>query len=334
MARRAVMLAVTGVSLYLVFPTLVSVLGSAPEVASIRPRWFVAMAILQAGSLFCLVELQRIALRCEARLPVLTSQLAGAAFGRIVPGGAAAATAVQYGMLLRAGVPAAAVASGLTAASLLTLGALVSLPLLAVPGILFGSFAAPRDLERVLWLGIGLFVLLAGAGGVVLTHEGVVRWTARVVERIRNRLVRSRAPLTGLPDRLAEERRLILGVLGDRWRPALLVTVGRWLLDFLTLIAALAAVGSHPPATLVLLAYCTSQILGQVPVTPGGLGFVEAGLTGTLALAGVGAGDAVLATLLYRLFAYWLYLPAGLAAAVAHARRYGRGGPEEAAATT
>jgi len=55
---------------------------------------------------------------------------------------------------------------------------------------------------------------------------------------------------------------------------------------------------------------------------------VEAGLTGTLALAGVNGGDAVLATLLYRLFAYWLYLPAGLVAAVVHARRYGRAEPE------
>jgi len=327
-AKRAVMLGITGVSLYLVFPTLMSVLGSAPEVATIRLRWFFAMAVLQVGSVFCQVELQRIALRSDTRLPVLTSLLAGAAFGRVVPGGAAAAATIQYGMLVRAGIPTAAVASGLTAASLLTFGALVSLPLLAVPGMLFGSFAAPRDLERVLWLGIGLFVVLAGAGAVVLTHERVVRWAGRVAQRLRNRVLRRRPPLTGLPDRLAEERRVILGVLGDRWRQALLVTVGRWLLDYLTLFAALAAVGSHPPATLVLLAYCTSQILGQVPVTPGGLGLVEAGLTGTLALAGVGAGDAVLATLLYRLFAYWLYLPAGLVAAVVHAHRYGRGDAE------
>src|SRR3954468_6075683 len=268
-AKRAVMLGITGVSLYLVFPTLMSVLGSAPEVATIHPRRFVAMAVLQAGSVFCQVELQRIALRWETRLPGLPPQLAGAAFGRIVPGGAAAAATIQYGMLVRAGVPATAVASGLTAASLLTFGALVSLPLLAVPGMLFGSFAAPRDLERVLWLGIGLFVVLAGAGAVVLTHERVVRWAGRVAERLRNRILRRRAPLTGLPDRLAEERRLILGVLGDRWRQALLVTAGRSLLDYRPLFAALAAVGSHPPATLVLLAYCTSQILGQVPVTPG-----------------------------------------------------------------
>jgi uncharacterized protein (TIRG00374 family) len=72
----------------------------------------------------------------------------------------------------------------------------------------------------------------------------------------------------------------------------------------------------------VLLAFCTAQVLTQVPVTPGGLGFVEAGLTATLTLAGVSAGDAVLATLAYRLFSYWLPLPLGLAALLLHRRRY------------
>jgi hypothetical protein len=49
----------------------------------------------------------------------------------------------------------------------------------------------------------------------------------------------------------------------------------------------------------VLLAFCAAQILAQIPITPGGLGFVEAGLTGTLTLIGVPAGSAVLATFTY-----------------------------------
>ena len=73
----------------------------------------------------------------------------------------------------------------------------------------------------------------------------------------------------------------------------------------------------------MLLAFCTAQVLAQIPVTPGGLGFVEAGLTATLALAGVGAGAAVLATFAYRLFQYWLPLPLGLVGAAMQRRRYG-----------
>ena len=61
-----------------------------------------------------------------------------------------------------------------------------------------------------------------------------------------------------------------------------------------------------------------------MPLTPGGLGFVEAGLVGMLALAGVSGGDAVTATLLYRIVAFWLPLPAGALAYALFRRRYGR----------
>ncbi len=90
--------------------------------------------------------------------------------------------------------------------------------------------------------------------------------------------------------------------------------------------------GASPSPSLTLLAYSLSQILGQIPLTPGGLGFVEAGLTGTLALAGISPADALLATLAYRLVSYWLPLPAGVVAVVLHRRRYGRSSAEPAAA--
>ena len=41
--------------------------------------------------------------------------------------------------------------------------------------------------------------------------------------------------------------------------------------------------------------YGAAQILSMIPATPGGLGFVEAGLVGLLALAGMDAGTAAVA---------------------------------------
>ena len=62
-------------------------------------------------------------------------------------------------------------------------------------------------------------------------------------------------------------------------------------------------------------------MLALIPITPGGLGIVEAGLSGLLIVAGVPGGDAVVATLAYRIISYWLpilvgpfaYLPSGCA---------------------
>ena len=72
------------------------------------------------------------------------------------------------------------------------------------------------------------------------------------------------------------------------------------------MLAAVAAVGAHPSPSLIVVAYVSSVVLALIPITPGGLGFVEAGLTGVLTLAGIPASEAVLATLLYRLAEYWL----------------------------
>jgi hypothetical protein len=126
-----------------------------------------------------------------------------------------------------------------------------------------------------------------------------------------------------LPERLLNERNLLRKSLGGAWAQALALAAGRWIFDFLSLYAALLAVGARPPLYVALLAYAAAQLLGQLPLTPGGLGVVEAGLTGTLALAGVAAAPAALATLAYRLSSFWLPLPVGLVAWIWHRRRYG-----------
>ena len=118
--------------------------------------------------------------------------------------------------------------------------------------------------------------------------------------------------MTDLPERLVRERDLIVAVVGERWKRALLASVGKWLLDFARA-ARRAGGGRRASARCRSCCSPTSprSCSAQIPITPGGLGFVEAGLTGTLALVGVSGGDAVLATLAYRLFSYWLPIPFG-----------------------
>jgi uncharacterized protein (TIRG00374 family) len=96
------------------------------------------------------------------------------------------------------------------------------------------------------------------------------------------------------------------------------------------LLAALRATGAGPRPSLVLLAYAAAGILALFPVTPGGLGVVEASLSGLLILAGVRPGSAVLATLAYRIASYWLPLLGGPPAYLLFRHRYGRPGPRRA----
>jgi uncharacterized protein (TIRG00374 family) len=322
LAKRGVLLAVTGVSLYLLAPALLEVFGAFDRLDDFNPLWWIPMVLLQLGSYGCIWGVQKIALRVEHLGPVVTSQLASNSFGRVVPGGVAAAGAMQYTMLTRAGVPAANTASGMTASSVLVFAILLALPLLALPAVLFG---APVDtgLGRAALIGGVLFALLFAAGAAAILWDRPLVLVGRAAQSVRNRIRRNRPPLTGLPDRLLRERNSVTMVLGQRWWEALLFAVGRWLLDYLTLMTALTAVHADPRPSTVLLAYCAAQFLGTLPLTPGGLGFVEAGLTGTLALAGVPAGAAVVATLAYRLVSFWLPIPAGGVAALLHRRHYG-----------
>ena len=320
--RRTVFwLAVTGVSLYLVAPSVIEVAGSWESLGQVAPWWFAVMAALQAASLISLWELQRLAIRVGEWRPVIASQLAGNALAKVAPGGGAIGAALQYRMLVQAGIGRPRAVAGLTAANLLVFAVVLALPVLAVPAIVRG--VVPRTLTEATLAGLGVFGLLFAVSALLLARDGALAWVGRTVQRVRNRLRRGSPPLTQLPQRLLRERNRILATLGPRWKRAVAATVGRWAFDYATLLAALAAVGSTPRWSLVLLAFCAAQLLAQIPVTPGGLGFVEAGLTATLALAGVGAGDAVLATFAYRLFTYWLPLPLGLVGAALHRRRYG-----------
>jgi uncharacterized membrane protein YbhN (UPF0104 family) len=302
-----------------VAPSLIEVFSTAPRVAKLQVRWLVLMLALEAASLSCVWALQRICLGGAPVRAVVTSQLAGNALGKVAPGGGAAGAAIQYRMLVESGVKSTQAASGLAAANLLGFATLLALPVLTVPAFIAG-LPVDRGLVRAALLGAGLFIALGAVGGVLLASDPALAFVGRLAQRVRNRVLRRRHPLTDLPGRLVAERDRALEVIGAGAREALLASVLKWLLDYCALLLALAAVGAEPRASLVLLAFTGAQVLAMIPVTPGGLGFVEAGLTGLLALAGVNAADAALATLAYRLVSYWLPLPAGAIAYLVHRR--------------
>jgi uncharacterized protein (TIRG00374 family) len=318
---RVLMLLVAAISFHVVAPSIVAVFGSWPRVSSVAPEWLIVIVACEAVSFTSAIALQRIALRTDAWFAVATSQLAGNAMSQVVPGGAAAGATLQLRMLGQSGADTATAISGFTAFSLLQTASILFLPVLTLPTILLGA-PIDRGLAQTAFLGIAGFVLVAGLGALLLTTDPLLIAIGRAVQAVRNRLARKREPLTTLPARLVRERNSIREVLGERWRMALLATACRLGFDFLALFAALAAVGGLPRPSLALLAYTASSVLAMIPLTPGGLGIVEAGLTGTLALAGVRPAQAVLATLLYRLASYWLPILAGPVAYTLFRRRY------------
>ena len=102
---RAALLAVTGVSLYILFPSLVSVFSSWRSLGQLDPVWASLVLVAETLSFVAVWWLQRIALQRPGWFAVPATQLAANAVGRVVPGGGATAGAFQVGLLRRAGTP-------------------------------------------------------------------------------------------------------------------------------------------------------------------------------------------------------------------------------------
>ncbi len=331
-AKRAAVVLVAGVSLYLVFPAITEVLASWPRLSTLDPRWFAVAIGAEIAHFVCTFALQRLALRTRAWFPVITSQLSGNAITLIMPGGAAVGAALQFRMLATSGSETDSTVGGLAAFSLLGVGGLLALPVFALPVILLGA-PTNRGLVNAAVLGAVGFVIFAAFGAVVLTYDAPLRWAGRVAQRLRNWVLRKRAPLEGLDETLLAQRNQIRTVLGRQWWQALLLSAGRLAFDYLCLLAALRATGSRPRPSLILVAYAVAGVVGMIPATPGGLGLVEASLTGLLVLAEVNSSQAVLATLTYRLASYWVPLLAGpIAYGLFRLRYRSRGSPSEEAA--
>jgi uncharacterized protein (TIRG00374 family) len=176
------------------------------------------------------------------------------------------------------------------------------------------------------------FVIFAALGAVILAYDAPLRWAGQVAQRLWNLVMRKR-PLEGLDATLLAQRNEIRTALGQQWWQALLLSAGRLAFDYLCLLAALRATGARPRPSLILVAYAVAGIVGMIPATPGGLGLVEASLTGLLVLAEVNSSQALLATLTYRLASYWVPLLAGpIAYGLFRIRYRSRGSPSEESA--
>ena len=320
--RPAALLLVAAVSLYVFLPSLLSVFGSWRSLSHLDWPFAALVLVCEIASFVCLWELDRIALKTKGWFAVASAQLSGNAVGRIVPGGGATATAFAVTMLRRSGVDTGEAAAALAASTGLQLATTLALPLIALPAILAGS-PVSHSLETAAYLGIAVLVLLIAAGTLTFLSDRPLDLLGRGLQWVLNKTVRRRNPVDRLPEELLSDRDFIRSTLGERWRAAVLAAAGNTGFDYLALLAALRAVGADPRPSLVLLAYTAGELLALIPFTPGGLGFVEAGLVGTLTLAGVPGPDALAATLLYRLVAYWLPLPAGGIAYLVFRRRYG-----------
>ncbi len=320
--KRAVFIALGLISLLFLWDQLLEIFSSAPRLRSVDIRWFGVALVLEAVSFGCTWWLTRIVLPKVSWFVAATSQLVSNAVSRSVPGGVAASGATLYRMLSVSGVAPAEAAGALAATSILSTAALFAIPATALLLALVGA-PIPEQLWPAAVAGGVMFVALVATGLVGLRSDRPLLLIGRLVDKIYLVLNgRFGRPKSFDPYKLVVERDRLGGVLENKGPQAVAAVAGNWAFDYLALIAALYGVGAHPRLSIVLLAYAGGSVLGMIPFTPGGVGFVDAGLYSLLIISGISAQDAVLATVVYRIVSLLFPLLSGLVAWRAYRRRY------------
>ena len=316
------MLAVTGIALYLVLPGLIAMFGSLPQLEAVFPAWFVPIFVLEAAAFACIWALMRIALHTDNWFDIACAQLTGNVLSRALPGGAATGGATHVPDAHARRVRRRHHEHRAHRGRPVSTATLFVLPILALPAIVLGLAVRSELLQGAL-LGGALGIFLLTGASILLVSDRVVGKVGRLLDWIVRHVLRRPTPDPSLSPSAWWKRATSCAPRWRRsWKQAVPAALGNQLFDFLALYVSLLVVGSRVDPVLVLLAFVAGSVLAMIPITPGGLGFVEAGLTGVLTLAGVTPEHAVLATLLYRLFSYRLPLPAGLVASILFRRRH------------
>jgi hypothetical protein len=273
--------------------------------------WLLGLAVvLETLSLAAYAWMTR-ALLGEANRPgfgvVFGAVVASTGTNHVVPGGVATTAAVNYRLLGRAGVPAGELGFALGTQAI---GSAVVLNVILWCALVASIPAS--GFQPVYATAAAVGVVVIGAFGIAVTTmlRGRER-LADLIARAAGRLPRVdaqavRSAMLNIADQvraLAEDRR--------RLRTVIIFAAGNWLLDAAALWVVVAAFGAAPGVIGLLVAYGLANVMAAIPVSPGGLGIVEAVLIPTLVGFGTPRAEAAIAVVAYRLVNFWLPIPAG-----------------------
>ena len=313
--RLAILLILALIVEYLVIPELVGASKDLYLLGRLNVWWMIAGLILEGFSLFCYALLNRVLLPAEGR-PGLSRlfriDLSAAAVAHVVPAGTIGSAGIGYQLFTAEGVPGTDVGV-----------------MMATKGM--GSTLV---LNVLLWIALVISIPLSGfrpvyatvaiIGAVILALMaililGITRGEKRAARILR--AIGQRIPGVG-GDRLEQialQAAASIRSLGTN-RPVLIWSLTwaslNWLLDAASLWCFIAAFGGHANPIGLFAAYGIANVIGAIPITPGGLGIIDTVTPVLLIGFGLTRSVATLGVLAWRLVNFWLPIPTGALAYV------------------
>jgi uncharacterized protein (TIRG00374 family) len=246
----------------------------------------------------------------------LTGQIS-TAVANTVPAGALVGIGITYAVLASFGHQTTAIAR----AAVLT-GWWNTLVKFGMPVVALGFLALQDEgVNPALLSGAAVGILLLIGAVVVLVLIVASDRLARSMGAFAGRIVSAvRRPFGGEPvtdwdEGFADFRGRSAGLLRRRWWLLTLATVVSHISLFWVLLVSLRNLGVQPDAVTwqeAFGAFAFVRLATALPITPGGLGLVEVGMSAALVLAGGPEPAVVAAVLVYRALTYLLQVLLGL----------------------
>ncbi len=310
---------------YVLIPTFLhsKARSSLSQLGRVNLLWFLAGFALEAGALVAYGRLTKSVLPKDGPglSRVLRIDLSTLAVSHVIPGGTAGGTGLGYRLFTSSGVSGpdagfALATQGIGSAVVLNAMLWVAL-VISIPLHGFNSaYVTVAVVGAVLAAAFATLVLALtrGEAHAARALRSVARRVPWVTEDQMEQLVQR---LASRLRTLASDRKLLKNAVS--WAAA------NWLFDAASLWAFVAAYGHYSRPIDLFVAYGVANVLAAVPLTPGGLGIVEAVAATSLIGFGVPAGIAWLGVISWRLFNFWLPIPVGAGAYLSIRVQHGAG---------
>jgi uncharacterized protein (TIRG00374 family) len=293
-----------------VFPKFASYADAWTAIQSMTAPWIAALLIVCVVNILVYVWPFLVAIPGLRYWPGFMVRQTSYAISNGIPAvGGAIGLGVQYSMLETYGIPSAPAASGIAINSVWNLIATLALPVVAVLLLLA---TGQSESQYVIAAAIGVAVIVVGgiALALILRSDAEARKIGDVAERITNAILRviHKHVDFHLGDALVRFRGSTVDVIRARWVMLTASNFAMQFTSFMVLFIALRGVeaGEPNPTTFAqaFAAFAIGRLGSFIPVTPGGLGTVDAAITGILTAFGANSSDALAADLVWRALTY------------------------------
>jgi putative heme transporter len=261
--------------------------------------WFVMMASLPGSNIWQTMKINQ----------------ASTAVSNTLPGGGAIGVGVTYGMYTAYGFSKSAISLSLLVSGIWNNFVKLGMPVVAL-GLLVVTGKASGGLVVASLVGLAMLLVAIGMFAAVLSSDRMARKVGEQLTRLVSFIRRiARKEPADLTDATVRFRGDAIGLIKHRWLRLTVATLVSHLSLYLVLLLALRHVGVSEADVSwveVLAAFAFIRLVSALPITPGGLGLVELGLTAALVTAGGPRAEVVAAVLVYRALTYLLPIPIGL----------------------